>query len=80
MRIFAVIYLIFSPEVELCSYSIPHPSEAKIHFRIQTYGPPAVEVFKKGLDDLKAVYESLLSKFEESLEKGEYEKNLELEV
>lgn len=27
-----------SPEVELCGYSIPHPSEAKMNIRIQTYG------------------------------------------
>lgn len=27
-----------SPEVELCGYSIPHPSEAKMNLRIQTYG------------------------------------------
>ena len=30
------IYL--SPEVEFCGYSIPHPSEAKMNVRIQTYG------------------------------------------
>ncbi len=28
----------FSPEVEFCGYSIPHPSEAKMNVRIQTYG------------------------------------------
>lgn len=27
-----------SPDVELCGYSIPHPSEAKMNIRIQTYG------------------------------------------
>jgi len=27
-----------SPEVELCGYSIPHPAEAKMNLRIQTYG------------------------------------------
>ena len=27
-----------SPNVELCGYSIPHPSEAKMNLRIQTYG------------------------------------------
>ena len=29
---------VFSPEVELCGYSIPHPAEAKMNLRIQTYG------------------------------------------
>ena len=27
-----------SPDVELCGYSIPHPSEPKMNLRIQTYG------------------------------------------
>lgn len=30
--------LICSPDVELCGYSIPHPSEDKMNLRIQTYG------------------------------------------
>ncbi len=28
----------YSPDVEFCGYSIPHPSEAKMNVRIQTYG------------------------------------------
>lgn len=27
-----------SPEVEFCGYTAPHPSEPKIHLRIQMYG------------------------------------------
>jgi len=27
-----------SPDVEFCGYSIPHPAENKINFRIQTRG------------------------------------------
>lgn len=27
-----------SPDVEFCGYTIPHPSEAKMNLRIQTYG------------------------------------------
>ncbi|EAL85579.1 DNA-directed RNA polymerase I and III 14 KDA polypeptide [Aspergillus fumigatus A1163] len=27
-----------NPEVEFCGYTIPHPSEAKMNLRIQTYG------------------------------------------
>lgn len=29
-----------SPNVDFCGYSLPHPSEAKMHFRIQTTGNP----------------------------------------
>lgn len=34
-----------SPDVEFCGYSIPHPSEAVLHLRIQTWGlsPPPVQ-------------------------------------
>lgn len=28
----------FSPSVEFCGYTVPHPTEDKIHFRIQTTG------------------------------------------
>merc|ERR1712179_255744 len=41
-----------NPEVEFCGYSVPHPSEDKINFRIQTKGEPAVDVFRRGLHDL----------------------------
>jgi hypothetical protein len=30
--------MLYSPDVEFCGYSIPHPSEAKMNLRIQTYG------------------------------------------
>lgn len=69
-----------SPEVEFCGYSIPHPSEAKIHFRIQSRGPPAIEILKKGLDDLQSVYETLLQKFEQDMSTGMYAHNPELEI
>ncbi|KAL4941428.1 DNA-directed RNA polymerase [Aspergillus oleicola] len=29
-----------NPDVEFCGYTIPHPSEAKMNVRIQTYGEP----------------------------------------
>ena len=114
--------LFFSPDVEFCGYSIPHPSEKKVNLRIQTKGinwlcnmldhkralcsyvdflveelihlnlstwiwlkllnkyvdlhkhfwviiyvfsgPPAVDVFKKGLADLTALSEHVLETFE----------------
>ncbi|KDN66533.1 hypothetical protein CSUB01_00978 [Colletotrichum sublineola] len=39
----ALRYIIMkNPDVEFCAYAIPHPSEAKMNLRIQTYGeyPP----------------------------------------
>lgn len=60
--------------VDFCGYSIPHPSEAKIHFRIQTRdGGDSLEIMKQGLKDLKDVSDSILVKFNESVSKGDYE-------
>lgn len=33
-----VLTIYCSPDVEFCGYSIPHPSEAVLHLRIQTWG------------------------------------------
>ncbi|TIC12896.1 hypothetical protein E3Q01_01333, partial [Wallemia mellicola] len=40
--------------VEFCGYSIPHPSEPKVHLRIQMYDNlSAIDALYKGLDDLE---------------------------
>lgn len=44
-----------NPEVKFCGYSIPHPSENIMNVRVQTFGAPAAEVFRKGLLDLRAM-------------------------
>ncbi|KAH3835112.1 DNA-directed RNA polymerases I and III subunit RPAC2-like [Dreissena polymorpha] len=56
-----------NPDTQFCGYSIPHPSEEKINFRIQTEGKPAKDIFKKGLKDLNAVCEHVLRTFESSI-------------
>lgn len=50
----ALRYIIMkNPDVEFCGYSIPHPSEAKMNLRIQTYdGVSVYTVLEKGLEDL----------------------------
>ncbi|MCI4379805.1 hypothetical protein PGIGA_G00232720 [Pangasianodon gigas] len=54
-----------NPEVEFCGYSITHPSESKINFRIQTRGGlPATEPLRKGLNDLTDVCKHVLHTFE----------------
>lgn len=59
--------IIKNPDTQFCGYSIPHPSEEKINFRIQTEGKPAKDIFKKGLKDLNAVCEHVLRTFESSI-------------
>jgi len=54
-----------NPQVEFCGYSIPHPAEAKMHLRIQTYdGVSAQDVLEKGLDDLMDLCDVVVEKFE----------------
>lgn len=63
-----------SPEVEFCGYSIPHPSEAAMNLRIQTYGEiTAVQALEKGLDDLVDLCNVIESEFKEAISKKDYE-------
>ncbi|RKO83753.1 putative RNA polymerase I 16 kDa polypeptide, partial [Blyttiomyces helicus] len=59
---------ISSPAVDFCGYSIPHPSEFKIHLRIQTDGSiTATEALMKGLDDLIELCEHVETTFNNKL-------------
>ncbi|XP_043112697.1 DNA-directed RNA polymerases I and III subunit RPAC2 [Puntigrus tetrazona] len=54
-----------SQDVEFCGYSITHPSESKINFRIQTRdGVPASEPLRSGLLSLTQVCTHVLHTFE----------------
>ncbi|QSL67098.1 hypothetical protein MERGE_001487 [Pneumocystis wakefieldiae] len=65
----ALRYIIMkNPDVEFCGYSIPHPSEPKLNFRIQTYRKvSAVDVFLKGLDDLIALCDHVADTFQKEI-------------
>ncbi|KAH8781348.1 DNA-directed RNA polymerase [Diaporthe sp. PMI_573] len=53
-----------NPDVEFCAYTIPHPSEAKMNVRIQTYeGTTAIDALKKGLKDLQDMCDVVAEKF-----------------
>ncbi|KAG5518032.1 hypothetical protein PMAC_003218 [Pneumocystis sp. 'macacae'] len=67
-----------NPDVEFCGYSIPHPSEPKLNFRIQTYrNVSAVDVFLKGLDDLMALCDHVADTFEKKLNTNKHENHHE---
>lgn len=51
----------------LCGYTIPHPSEASMHFRIQTTGPRAVDVLKQGIEDLEKLCDHTMTVFQVKL-------------
>ncbi|KAK8114786.1 uncharacterized protein PG998_000666 [Apiospora kogelbergensis] len=61
----ALRYIIMkNPEVEFCAYSIPHPSEAKMNIRIQTYDTTtATAALEKGMQDLEDLCDVVSEKF-----------------
>lgn len=69
-------FIMKNPDVEFCGYTIPHPSETKMHLRIQTWedtGTTAFEALRKGCDDLIDFCEATSFTFTEALEEFEAE-------
>ena len=68
-------YLIMkNPNVIFCGYTIPHPSEIKVNFRIQTNRQvTALEVLEKGLKDFAEVCAHDKETFRKAV--SEYESN-----
>ncbi|KAK4047707.1 RNA polymerase subunit AC19 [Microbotryomycetes sp. JL201] len=67
--------LMKDPDVEFCGYSAPHPSEAKIHLRIQMYdNKSSLSALHRALDNLENMTEAILAAYNESLRLGEYER------
>ncbi|KAE9576976.1 DNA-directed RNA polymerases I and III subunit RPAC2 [Colletotrichum fructicola] len=65
----ALRYIIMkNPDVEFCAYAIPHPSEAKMNLRIQTYDGTAVAALQQGLKDLQALSDTVAEEFIRSKE------------
>ncbi|XP_063223939.1 probable DNA-directed RNA polymerases I and III subunit RPAC2 isoform X2 [Bacillus rossius redtenbacheri] len=56
------------PEVLLCGYTVPHPSQADMHFRIQTAGPRAIDVLRRGIEDLEKLCDHTLTTFQVEME------------
>lgn len=72
--------MLFSPDVEFCGYSVPHPSEAKIMLRIQCREMPAINALRIGLDELKRVCDVIMDKFTDAIALGDHEINMEKEI
>ncbi|KAJ2938819.1 hypothetical protein O0L34_g18444 [Tuta absoluta] len=54
-------------DVQFCGYTVPHPAEDKMHFRIQTMETPALEVLKRGLKDLEKLCNHTMDLFEKEV-------------
>ncbi|KAH8400501.1 hypothetical protein KR222_002154, partial [Zaprionus bogoriensis] len=52
------------PEVDFCGYTIPHPTEQKLHFRIQSHRERAIDLLKRGLEDLEDLCSHTIETFE----------------
>lgn len=59
--------LFFSEDVDFCGYTVPHPAESKMHFRIQTRETPALEILKRGLKDLEKVCDHTIDLFQKEV-------------
>ncbi|KAH0955545.1 hypothetical protein HN011_011286 [Eciton burchellii] len=57
------------PNVQVCGYTVPHPAEKMINLRIQTTGEDAIEVLRRGLEDLEKICDITIERFEEAYEK-----------
>ncbi|XP_023172011.1 probable DNA-directed RNA polymerases I and III subunit RPAC2 [Drosophila hydei] len=55
------------PEVDFCGYTIPHPTEQKLHFRIQSHRERAIDLLKRGLEDLEALCDHTIETFEKEI-------------
>ena len=51
-----------------CGYSVPHPSEKKISLRIQTNGASALDVLRKGLEDLQLMCDHMTEIFQKRVD------------
>jgi len=61
-----------NPDVLFCGYTIPHPSEIKVNFRIQTNkNTTADDALRKGLSDLSQVCAHVMDTFQQAVK--EYE-------
>ncbi|ORY92951.1 RNA polymerase Rpb3/Rpb11 dimerization domain-domain-containing protein [Leucosporidium creatinivorum] len=69
-----------NPDVEFCGYSAPHPSEPKIHIRIQMYDEKSsLTALHTALDQLESMTESILAAYQASLASGDYDRPTDLE-
>ncbi len=73
----ALRYLIMkNVNVIFCGYTIPHPSESKVNFKIQTNKKvTALDVLEKGLNDLCQLCAHVTDTFKKEVELFESSKN-----
>ncbi|ORY25717.1 putative DNA-directed RNA polymerase [Naematelia encephala] len=69
------------PDVEFCGYSAPHPSEPKIHLRVQMYDNlSAVDCLRKALANLRDLLTTVSGQYNSSLKSGEFIREDDVDV
>ncbi|KAI3627496.1 RPC19 [Malassezia furfur] len=68
--------LMKDPRVEFCGYTIPHPSESKIHMRVQMneHTVSAVDAFRDAIANLDQVFASIRERYDASLASDDVKK------
>ncbi|KAL4401476.1 RNA polymerase subunit AC19 [Malassezia pachydermatis] len=64
--------LMKDPRVEFCGYTLPHPSENKIHMRVQMQENTvtAMVAMRDALDELDRVFTTIQDKYQASISSG----------
>ncbi|WVQ71486.1 hypothetical protein IAR50_001024 [Cryptococcus sp. DSM 104548] len=69
------------PEVEFCGYTAPHPSEPKIHLRIQMYeNQSAVDCLRRALANLRDLLNTVNDSYSSSLRNDNYVREDDVDV
>ncbi|WVF72471.1 hypothetical protein IAT40_007286 [Kwoniella sp. CBS 6097] len=69
------------PDVEFCGYTAPHPSEPKIHLRIQMYDDlSAVDCLRKALKNLRDLLNTVGGSYDASLKNDNYIREEDIDV
>ena len=64
-----------NPDVLFCGYTVPHPSENKMHLRIQTSKGAAKDALKTGLKQLEELNKHVLATFLSQVEEFKKQKS-----
>ncbi|CAD6589017.1 MAG: RNA polymerase subunit AC19 [Tremellales sp. Tagirdzhanova-0007] len=69
------------PDVEFCGYSAPHPSDPKIHLRIQMYDNlSAIDCLRRGLKNLRDLLNTVNDKYKHSLRHDDFIREKDMDV
>lgn len=66
----------YSPDVEFCACFVNHPAEGNIYVRIQAKTGRAIDILRKGLEDLDKICDHTLETFNNAYEQFKTSKDM----